>query len=321
MATLLELKRAGYSDEEIALWYNDKRLDLDQAGYNRVEQSNYFGIPFQTQVPTTENLVGSANPEDTVKPENENLNPKELKDAENTYTLAVDASSEKRKQKKLQEYEETIFNQTQDAIMNNDEIPYNFNGLEQNAFINRNLANLDKDTIIYDDRGKPIDATYDTEFTLNENFINGYAGHTLRTLEHIYGSVGVGSDQYKMSSYVLDQVLKHYAKVLSGNESWGARSYSWGDGTYGMFRMTAEQVQTGINAYIDILTKGRVHSPAFPYWLKELEKDKDISGITQDAQAALFMAYLSKLDGFNLNFKGALTGDKGSVKKLFVLKK
>ena len=318
MATLLELKRAGYSDEEIALWYNDKRLDLDQAGYNRVEQSNYFGIPFQTQVPTTENLVGSANPEDTVKPENENLNPKELKDAENTYTLAVDASSEKRKQKKLQEYEETIFNQTQDAIMNNDEIPYNFNGLEQNAFINRNLANLDKDTIIYDDRGKPIDATYDTEFTLNENFINGYAGHTLRTLEHIYGSVGVGPDQYKMSSYVLDQVLKHYAKVLSGNESWGARSYSWGDGTYGMFRMTAEQVQTGINAYIDVLTKGKVHSPAFPYWLKELEKDKDISGITQDAQAALFMAYLSKQDGFNLNFKGALTGDKGSVKKLFV---
>ena len=62
MATLLELKRAGYSDEEIALWYNDKRLDLDQAGYNRVEQSNCFGIPFQTQVPTTENLVGSANP-------------------------------------------------------------------------------------------------------------------------------------------------------------------------------------------------------------------------------------------------------------------
>ena len=47
MATLLELKRAGYSDEEIALWYNDKRLDLDQAGYNRVEQSNYFGIPFK----------------------------------------------------------------------------------------------------------------------------------------------------------------------------------------------------------------------------------------------------------------------------------
>jgi len=318
MATLLELKRAGYSDEEIALWYNDKRLDLDQAGYNRVEQSNYFGIPFQTQVPTTDNLVGSANPEDTVKPENENLNPKELKDAENTYTLAVDASSEKRKQKKLQEYEETIFNQTQDAIMNNDEIPYNFNGLEQNAFINRNLANLDKDTIIYDDRGKPIDATYDTEFTLNENFINGYAGHTLRTLEHIYGSVGVGVDQYKMSSYVLDQVLKHYAKVLSGNESWGARSYSWGDGTYGMFRMTAEQVQTGINAYIDILTKGRVHSPAFPYWLKELVEDKDISGITADAQVALFLAYLSQQEGFTENFKGALTGDKGSVKKLFI---
>ena len=65
--------------------------------------------------------------------------------------------------------------------------------------------------------------------------------------------------------------------------------------------MTADQVQTGINAYIDILTKGKAHSPDFPYWLKELEKDKDISGITQDAQAALFLAYLSKQEGFNLN--------------------
>ena len=86
-----------------------------------------------------------------------------------------------------------------------------------------------------------------------------------------------------------NQALKHYAKVLSGNESWGSRSYSWGDGTYGIFRMNADQVQTAINSYRDILT---ANEQPTPYWLDELANDKDISGITADAQVALFLAML-----------------------------
>jgi len=52
MATVLELQRAGFSDEEIANWVNEQRIDLTNAGYNEVEQSNHFGIPFKSKTRT-----------------------------------------------------------------------------------------------------------------------------------------------------------------------------------------------------------------------------------------------------------------------------
>ena len=52
MATVLELRKAGYSEEEIASWLNTERETLTNAGYNQVEQSNHFGIPFKSKSKT-----------------------------------------------------------------------------------------------------------------------------------------------------------------------------------------------------------------------------------------------------------------------------
>jgi|TARA_R100000093_G_scaffold39969_1_gene20939 hypothetical protein len=317
MATLLELKRAGFTNEEISLWYNEKKLELDSAGFNRVEQSSYFGIPFQSKVQITDSLIGPENSEQFINPNDKNLKPDEIRNNEHDRTLETDNLSEKINQKKLQDYEKLIDNKIMQSIQNKDEVPFNFDGLEKIAFINRNKNNLDQDAKIYDVDGKPIDKDYYTEFTLNEDIINKYSGHTLNTLQHIYNNTGVSKGDYGVSSYILNTALKHYAKVLSGNESWGSRSYSWGDGTYGMYRMTAEQIQTALNVYLNILTSDHwTKEQPIPYWVSELKEDKDISGLTQDAQTALFLTYLSTQSGFAKNFKGLMRNDQGSIIKL-----
>ena len=58
MSTLLDLRRAGFSDEAIAAWYNKTKIDLTKAGFNKEEQSNYFGVPFESKV----NIQSTANP-------------------------------------------------------------------------------------------------------------------------------------------------------------------------------------------------------------------------------------------------------------------
>ena len=138
MASLLELKRAGFTDEEISLWYNEKKLELDSAGFNRVEQSSYFGIPFQSKVQITDSLIGPENSEKFNNPNDKDLKPDEIRDNEHNRTLETDELSEKIKQKKLQDYENLVDNKIMQSIQNNDEVPYNFDGLEKIAFINRN---------------------------------------------------------------------------------------------------------------------------------------------------------------------------------------
>lgn len=108
-----------------------------------------------------------------------------------------------------------------------------------------------------------------------------------------------------MGAFLINDALKHYLKLLSGNESWGSRSYSWGDGTYGAYRMNADQVQTGINTYIDTLTKG---NQPIPYWINDLVEDKDVSGLTLDAQTALFLSYMSTQPNFQRDFKKLISG-------------
>ena len=44
MATVLELKQAGYSDEDISLWVEDKKKKFNAAGYTQLEQSEHLGI-------------------------------------------------------------------------------------------------------------------------------------------------------------------------------------------------------------------------------------------------------------------------------------
>ena len=145
------------------------------------------------------------------------------------------------------------------------------------------------------------------------DLIDSYAGHTINTLQHMYDELGVQKKSYKAASFMLNSSLKHFAKALTGNEAWGSRSYSWGNGESGMFRMSEKQVQTGLNAYIDILTKNGIHSPEFPYWIAELKDDKDISGLTPDAQTALFLAYLNKQEGFANSFKSLISMDENNT--------
>ena len=75
MASLLELHRAGFSEDEIALWYNEKKLELDQAGFNRVKQSKYFDIPYEPKNSLINGLIGNKDFENTIKPDDKNLSP------------------------------------------------------------------------------------------------------------------------------------------------------------------------------------------------------------------------------------------------------
>ncbi len=313
MATVLELRKAGYSEEEIASWLNTERETLTNAGYNQVEQSNHFGIPFKSKSKTLNSLIGNTNTQDIVSPLDANLNSTQLQEKEHETTLNVDNNTKEKRDNKIIQYEELLNNNINANLQSNDNVPYNFDQLDKEAFANRNAINLDVNKKIYDNRGVPVSEEYYSDFTLNEDLINSYAGHTINTLQHMYDELGVQKKSYKAASFMLNSSLKHFAKALTGNEAWGSRSYSWGNGESGMFRMSEEQVQTGLNAYIDILTKNGIHSPEFPYWIAELKDDKDISGLTPDAQTALFLAYLNKQEGFASSFKSLISMDENNT--------
>ena len=313
MASLLELHRAGFSEDEIALWYNEKKLELDQAGFNRVKQSKYFDIPYEPKNSLINGLIGNKDFENTIKPDDKNLSPEKLTEKNNEETLQVDVNNDELQKKQLEVYDQFLNDQIVKSIQKKDEIPYNWTGLEKLAFINRNKHNYDIDKDIYDVDGKPIDKTYYSEFKLNEDIINRFSTHSYNTLHTLLNNSNVEKQDQGVSVFLINQALKHYAKVLSGNESWGARSYAWEDDTYGMYRMTKDQVQIGLNSYMDLLTN---NGDPIPYWVGELKDDKDISGLTQDAQTALFLSYLSKQEGFDKNFKGLMRNDPNAIVKL-----
>jgi len=169
MASLLELKRAGFSEDEIALWYNEKKLELDSAGFNRVDQANYFDIPFESKNPLIDGLIGNKDFEDTIKPQDKELSPDKLTEKNNEETLQIDNNTAELQKKQLQEYDKFLNDQMIKSLQANDEMPYNWKGLEQLAFINRNKHNVDVNKKIYDVDGKPIHEDYYKEFKLNED--------------------------------------------------------------------------------------------------------------------------------------------------------
>ena len=64
MATVLELKQAGYSDEDISLWVEDKKKKFNSAGYTQLEQSEHLGIPFKTTNSLINNqMIGPSDPQ------------------------------------------------------------------------------------------------------------------------------------------------------------------------------------------------------------------------------------------------------------------
>ena len=171
MATVLELRKAGYSEEEIASWLNTERETLTNAGYNQVEQSNHFGIPFKSKSKTLNSLIGNTNTQDIVSPLDANLNSTQLQEKEHEATLNVDNTTKEKRDNKIIQYEELLNNNINANLQSNDNVPYNFDQLDKEAFANRNAINLDVNEKIYDNRGVPVSEEYYSDFTLNEDLI------------------------------------------------------------------------------------------------------------------------------------------------------
>lgn len=318
MATVLELKQAGYSDEDIALWVEQKKKKFNEAGYTQLEQSEHLGIPFKnTNSLINHQMIGPKEPKvyDFKDMDNKLTEKQKIELEINTNTETDNLTQE------LQNQEYEAFNnytKKQMELLDIDPnyVPYQFRTpLEEQAFANKNKINLGINAKIYDDRGLPIDEKYHKNFTLEQDPLNPSMGHTINSIDRFYTGQGFDDNQKRMGAFLINDALKHYLKLLSGNESWGSRSYSWGDGTYGAYRMNADQVQTGINTYIDTLTKG---NQPIPYWINDLVEDKDVSGLTLDAQTALFLSYMSTQPNFQRDFKKLISGSdqKNAVRDL-----
>jgi hypothetical protein len=309
MATVIDLKRAGYADEEIALWVNEKKKDFNEAGYTQLEQSNHLGIPFKSKNSLLNNqTIGPKDPDtyDLRDPDNNNNLTEEQKiELEITTNTATDELTSSQNSKQIDKFNKYLEEQMNLENIDPNSSPYQFNNnLEKEAFANKNKFNLGINEKIYDDRGLPLDKTYHSEWTQEEDFINSAAGHTINAIDTFYGGLDLKNNEKKAGAFVLNESLKQWAKVLSGNETWGSRSFAWGDGTFGPFRMSEEQIQTGINIYSDTLTRLNQETP---YWIQELSEDKDTSGLPKDASTALFLSYISSQPNFQTDFKKMLS--------------
>jgi len=306
MATVLDLKNAGYSDEDIELWVEEKKKKFNKAGYTALEQSDHLGIPFKTTNSLINHqMIGPSEPQtyDIKDPEN-NLTEQQKIELEINTNTKTDEFTDKKSKEEIDQINEYVKKQLELKDIDPNYVPYKFrNDLEQQAFANKNKISLNANKTIYDAKGLPLDEKYHSEFSLEEDFVTphgGTSGHTINAIDKFYTGLGLKDTEKKAGAFVLNESLKQYSKVLSGNESWGSRSYSWGDGTYGIFRMNEEQIQTGLNAYVDNLTEKNL---PLPWWVDELSEDKDISGISKDAQTAIFLSYMSNQPNFQNDFK------------------
>ena len=316
MATVLELKQAGYSDEEINLWVEDKRKVFNDAGYTLAEQSDHLGIPIKSTNPYLNNsLLGSNSPlHFEAIDDDPNLTEKQKIDRDILKNTETDDTTKTKEDSELIKMQTRMKEMMNLADINKSWMPYKFQDqLEHEAFANKNklITNLiDKDL-----KGKELveakedEANYYENFTLNNDLIDpqGSTFNTINVLDNIYRGLELKPNEIPYANHLLNEFMKHSMKVLSGNANYGARSYSWGDGTFGPFRMTATQVQEAVNSYVDILTQ--LKQP-LPYWIDELQNDKDVSGLPEDAKTALFLAYISKRPNFAKHFKSLITSDK-----------
>tara|TARA_R100000742_G_C4279540_1_gene104406 strand:+ start:2433 stop:9416 length:6984 start_codon:yes stop_codon:yes gene_type:complete len=309
MPTILELKQAGFSDEDIAAWRNEMQQDLDAIGASRYQQSKMFGENFEPKSVLIEGLIGNQKYEDTIHPEDQLLSKEELTEKNNQHTLDADLNSDEIHQKEIEFLNQDIERKKQDVNENID-----FQNVEQEAFVNNTKQNVDIDKKIYDEKGVPIENDYYENFTLNENIFTEFAPHSYNSLHNIFTEYQVPEDKKAISVALTDLVMKHYAKVLTGNDKYGARSYFWEDGSSGMYRMTPEQAQEGINKYVDTLSK---NNDPLPYWMEELVDDKDISGLPADAQTAILLSYMSNQIGFKENYEKAINNNTDAIVKMF----
>jgi hypothetical protein len=312
MATVLELKQAGYSDEDISLWVEDKKKKFNSAGYTQLEQSEHLGIPFKTTNSLINNqMIGPSDPQNyDFKNLDNNLTEQQKIELEINTNTETDNLTEELEKQEADAFNNYVKQQMELADIDPNYVPYKFrNSLEEQAFANKNKLNLDINKKIYDDRGLPLDEKYHSNFTTEEDYITphgGTSGNTINIIDGaIYKGLGLKDEEKRAGAFLLNETLKQYSKLLTGNESWGSRSYSWGDGTFGSFRMNAEQVQTGINKLIDVYTNA---NQPLPYWLEDLTTDKDISGLTKDGETALFLSYMSTQPNFQRDFLELIRG-------------
>ena len=310
MATVLELKQAGYSDEEINLWVEEKRQVFNNAGYTLAEQSDHLGIPIKSTNPYLNNsLLGSNSPLHFEHINDDpNLTEKQKIDRDILKNTEIDDTTKEQEDSQLISMEKNMKEQMNLADINNSWMPYEFqNQLEHEAFANRNKLNTD------------IDLTTEANKDYYENFIlppdqidtTGSTFNVINVLDNIYKGLELTPNDVPYANFLLNDFMKHSMKVLSGNANSAARSYDFGDGTFADYRMTPSQVQEAVNNYIDILTQ--LKQP-LPYWIDELRTDKSVSGLPPDAKSALFLAYISKKPKFNTLFKSLMTADKESAK-------
>ena len=105
MASLLQLKQAGYSDEEISLWVEEKKKKWNGAGYTHKEQSDELGIPFKSlnRYINTSLIGGDAQKYNlNNKDKTQKLTVQEEKDLEDAQTEATDNLTKAKLQNKLQ---------------------------------------------------------------------------------------------------------------------------------------------------------------------------------------------------------------------------
>ena len=318
MATVLELKQAGYSDEEINLWVEEKRKVFNDAGYTLAEQSDHLGIPIKSTNPYLNNsLLGSNSPlHFEAIDDDPNLTEKQKIDRDILKNTKTDDTTKEKEDSELINMQTRMKEMMNLADINKSWMPYKFQDqLEQEAFANKNKLNtnlIDKDL-----KGKDLveaeeaEKNYYENFTLPQDQIDpkGSTFNVINVLDNIYRGLELKPNEIPYANHLLNEFMKHSMKVLSGDEGgvWGSRSYAFGDGTFGTYRMTATQVQEAVNSYVDILTE--LKQP-LPYWIDELQNDKDVSGLPDDAKSALFLAYISKRPNFAKHFKSLMTSDK-----------
>ena len=308
MASLLQLKQAGYSDEEISLWVEEKRKKWNDAGYTHKEQSDALGVPFKSlnRYIDTSLIGGDAQKYNlNNKDKTQKLTVQEEKDLEDAQTEATDNLTKAKLQVETENYKKNLEKQANLSSLHNDWMPFEFaNKHEYEAFANRNKLNLTKNQQIYDKNGLPINPEYHSEFSLEEPMVSPIGGHTINAIDSILKNNKLSNEEEGAGIMLMDHSLRHFAKVLSGNDAYGSRSYNWGDGTYGIFRMNDDEIQSGLNFYLDILKK---NDQPIPYWIDELTIDKDVSGLPRDAQVALFLAYIQNKPNFNKDFNKLLS--------------
>ena len=153
MATVLDLKNAGYSDEDIELWVEEKKKKFNKAGYTALEQSDHLGIPFKTTNSLINHqMIGPSEPQTyDIKDLENNLTEQQKIELEVNTNTKTDEFTDKKSKEEIDQINEYVKKQLELKDIDPNYVPYKFrNDLEQQAFANKNKISLNANKTIYD---------------------------------------------------------------------------------------------------------------------------------------------------------------------------